>query len=177
MEGNYKKPRLVDDAVLDQSLLGGGGWLVGVCRLLAQVHAYCLRLKSARPSVYDNPYPGLEGVCCDRVLPWLQVDRYTMKSGRHVILLAEGRLANLGCATGHPSFVMSNSFTNQTLAQIELWTKDYTVGVHLIPKHVSCCLSIPRLITRSPFVRKNTAWYLLWKLLSGFYCLSVSFYS
>merc|ERR1719181_1551161 len=52
-----------------------------------------------------------------------QVDRYEMASGRHIILLAEGRLVNLGCATGHPSFVMSNSFTNQVLAQIELWTK------------------------------------------------------
>jgi len=52
-----------------------------------------------------------------------QVDRYLMKNGRHIILLAEGRLVNLGCATGHPSFVMSCSFTNQVLAQIELWTK------------------------------------------------------
>jgi len=73
-----------------------------------------------------------------------QVDRYTMKSGRHVILLAEGRLVNLGCATGHPSFVMSNSFTNQVLAQIELWTnKDgdkYPKGnqteVYLLPKEL-----------------------------------------
>jgi len=65
-----------------------------------------------------------------------QVDRYLMKSGRHVILLAEGRLVNLGCAMGHPSFVMSNSFTNQVLAQVELWTKQgqYSVGVHLLPK-------------------------------------------
>lgn len=65
-----------------------------------------------------------------------QVDRYTMPSGRHVIVLAEGRLCNLGCATGHPSFVMSNSFTNQVLAQIELWTKtsQYKLGVHLLPK-------------------------------------------
>uniref|UniRef100_A0A0B7B8S4 Adenosylhomocysteinase n=1 Tax=Arion vulgaris TaxID=1028688 RepID=A0A0B7B8S4_9EUPU len=65
-----------------------------------------------------------------------QVDRYTMKSGRHLILLAEGRLVNLGCAHGHPSFVMSNSFTNQVLAQIELWTKNskYSVGVHMLPK-------------------------------------------
>jgi len=53
-----------------------------------------------------------------------QVDRYEMKNGRHILLLAEGRLVNLGCATGHPSFVMSNSFTNQVLAQIELWTTD-----------------------------------------------------
>merc|ERR1712076_212240 len=65
-----------------------------------------------------------------------QVDRYTMKNGRHLILLAEGRLVNLGCAMGHPSFVMSNSFTNQVLAQIELWTKpdQYPVGVYMLPK-------------------------------------------
>ena len=50
-----------------------------------------------------------------------QVDQYTYPDGKHIILLAEGRLVNLGCATGHPSFVMSNSFTNQVLAQIELW--------------------------------------------------------
>ncbi|KAH8235876.1 hypothetical protein KR032_009814 [Drosophila birchii] len=65
-----------------------------------------------------------------------QVDRYTMNSGKHIILLAEGRLVNLGCAHGHPSFVMSNSFTNQVLAQIELFTKSdqYAVGVHVLPK-------------------------------------------
>ena len=65
-----------------------------------------------------------------------QVDRYTMKSGRHLILLAEGRLVNLGCATGHSSFVMSNSFTNQVLAQIELWGNPdkYDVSVHVLPK-------------------------------------------
>ena len=65
-----------------------------------------------------------------------QVDRYELKNGRHVIVLAQGRLVNLGCATGHPSFVMSNSFTNQVLAQIELWTKPgvYSIGVHMLPK-------------------------------------------
>ncbi|KAI8759373.1 adenosylhomocysteinase A [Biomphalaria glabrata] len=65
-----------------------------------------------------------------------QVDRYTLENGRHLILLAEGRLVNLGCAHGHPSFVMSNSFTNQVLAQIELWTKtsEYKLGVHMLPK-------------------------------------------
>jgi len=65
-----------------------------------------------------------------------QVDRYTLKNGRHIILLAEGRLVNLGCATGHPSFVMSTSFCNQTLAQIALWTEHgkYPVGVHFLPK-------------------------------------------
>ncbi|XP_078093138.1 adenosylhomocysteinase [Mustelus asterias] len=65
-----------------------------------------------------------------------QVDRYQLKDGRHIIVLAEGRLVNLGCAMGHPSFVMSNSFTNQVLAQIELWTNigKYPVGVHFLPK-------------------------------------------
>ncbi|CEI98410.1 Putative Adenosylhomocysteinase [Rhizopus microsporus] len=65
-----------------------------------------------------------------------QVDRFTMKNGKHIILLAEGRLVNLGCATGHPSFVMSNSFCNQVLAQITLWTEPekWTVGVHVLPK-------------------------------------------
>ncbi len=65
-----------------------------------------------------------------------QVDRYTMKSGRHILLLAEGRLVNLGCANGHPSFVMSNSFSNQTLAQLELWGNPgkYAVGVYTLPK-------------------------------------------
>ena len=65
-----------------------------------------------------------------------QVDRYLLKNGHHIILLAEGRLVNLGCAMGHPSFVMSNSFTNQVLAQIELWTHPdkYSVGVHFLPK-------------------------------------------
>jgi len=65
-----------------------------------------------------------------------QVDRYTLKNGNHVIVLAEGRLVNLGCAMGHPSFVMSNSFTNQVMAQLELWTKpgQYPIGVHFLPK-------------------------------------------
>lgn len=63
-----------------------------------------------------------------------QVDQFFFPDGHSIILLAEGRLVNLGCATGHPSFVMSNSFTNQTLAQIELFTKKYEVGVYCLPK-------------------------------------------
>ena len=65
-----------------------------------------------------------------------QVDKYTFETGNSIYLLAEGRLVNLGCATGHPSFVMSNSFTNQTLAQIELWTKEYEIGVYRLPKEL-----------------------------------------
>jgi adenosylhomocysteinase len=67
-----------------------------------------------------------------------QVDHIIFPDGKRIILLAEGRLVNLGCATGHPSFVMSNSFANQTLAQIELFTKtaDYPIGVYVLPKHL-----------------------------------------
>ncbi len=76
-------------------------------------------------------YPGIELV---NIKP--QVDKYVFPDGHSVLLLADGRLVNLGCATGHPSFVMSNSFTNQTLAQIELFTKDYPVDVYRLPKHL-----------------------------------------
>ena len=65
-----------------------------------------------------------------------QVDSYLFPDGHHVTVLADGRLVNLGCATGHPSFVMSNSFTNQTLAQIELFTQQYEVGVYVLPKRL-----------------------------------------
>jgi adenosylhomocysteinase len=67
-----------------------------------------------------------------------QVDHIIFPDGKRIILLAEGRLVNLGCATGHPSFVMSNSFTNQVLAQIELFTKteQYPIGVYVLPKHL-----------------------------------------
>jgi adenosylhomocysteinase len=63
-----------------------------------------------------------------------QVDKYVFADGHAIFLLAEGRLVNLGCATGHPSFVMSNSFTNQTLAQIDLWKNNYAIGVYRLPK-------------------------------------------
>ena len=65
-----------------------------------------------------------------------QVDKYTFENGNCIYMLAEGRLVNLGCATGHPSFVMSNSFSNQTLAQIELWKNNYEVGVYRLPKEL-----------------------------------------
>ncbi len=67
-----------------------------------------------------------------------QVDQIVFPDGHRITLLAEGRLVNLGCATGHPSFVMSNSFTNQVLAQIEIFTKpeQYPIGVYVLPKHL-----------------------------------------
>ncbi|MBT3738705.1 MAG: adenosylhomocysteinase [Candidatus Marinimicrobia bacterium] len=78
-----------------------------------------------------NNYPGIKKT---EIKP--QVDKYTFTDGRSIILLAEGRLVNLGCATGHPSFVMSNSFSNQVLAQIELFNKKYEVGVYTLPKEL-----------------------------------------
>jgi adenosylhomocysteinase len=78
-----------------------------------------------------NQYKGARK---DTVKP--QVDQYFFEDGRSIFILAEGRLVNLGCATGHPSFVMSNSFTNQTLAQLELWLKDLSVDVYRLPKHL-----------------------------------------
>lgn len=74
----------------------------------------------------------LPGIEVTNIKP--QVDSYLFPDGHRITLLADGRLVNLGCATGHPSFVMSNSFTNQTLAQMELWAKDYEVGVYRLPK-------------------------------------------
>ena len=75
---------------------------------------------------------GNNGCTKDQIKPL--VDKWTLRSGRSILVLAEGRLVNLGCATGHPSFVMSNSFTNQALAQIELATKKYAIGVYTLPK-------------------------------------------
>ena len=74
-------------------------------------------------------YPGIKHV---NIKP--QVDKYTFPTGNAIFLLAEGRLVNLGCATGHPSFVMSNSFTNQTLAQLDLWQNKYAIGVYRLSK-------------------------------------------
>ncbi len=76
-----------------------------------------------------NAYKGIEKI---NIKP--QVDKYIFPGGNAIYLLAEGRLVNLGCATGHPSFVMSNSFTNQSLAQIDLWQNDYEIGVYRLPK-------------------------------------------
>ncbi len=78
-----------------------------------------------------NEYPGITRI---NIKP--QVDKYLFPDGHAIFILAEGRLVNLGCATGHPSFVMSNSFSNQTLAQIDLWNKGYEIGVYRLPKYL-----------------------------------------
>lgn len=76
----------------------------------------------------------LKGVVKINIKP--QVDKYVFPDGHAIFILAEGRLVNLGCATGHPSFVMSNSFSNQTLAQIDLWKNKYEIGVYRLPKYL-----------------------------------------
>lgn len=78
-----------------------------------------------------NAFPGIKKV---EIKP--QVDKYTFPNGNSILLLAEGRLVNLGCASGHPSFVMSNSFCNQVLAQIELFNNKHEIGVYVLPKHL-----------------------------------------
>src|SRR4030065_1494000 len=76
-----------------------------------------------------NSYPDIQKI---NIKP--QVDKYVFPDGHSIFVLAEGRLVNLGCAKGHPSFVMSNSFTNQVLAQLDLWKHEYKVGVYTLPK-------------------------------------------
>jgi len=98
----------------------------------------------------------------DEIKP--QVDKYTI-DGKDIIILAEGRLVNLGCATGHPSFVMSNSFTNQTLAQIELWknSENYKNEVYMLPKHLDekvAKLHLSRLGAELTELKKDQADYI-----------------
>ncbi len=111
----------------------------GCCDVITIEHMANMRDQSIVCNIghFDNEiqvgklmaYPGIERT---EIKP--QVDKFTFPDGRSIYLLAEGRLVNLGCATGHPSFVMSNSFTNQTLAQIALWTEKHPIGVHRLPK-------------------------------------------
>jgi len=105
-------------------------------------HDHLLRMKNeaivCNIGHFDNEIDvaSLEQYDWEEIKP--QVDHITFPDGKKIILLAEGRLVNLGCATGHPSYVMSNSFTNQVLAQIELWTKgdQYGNDVYVLPKHL-----------------------------------------
>src|SRR6202000_466991 len=105
----------------------------------------------------------IDGIVKDEVKP--QVHTWTFPDGKKIIVLSEGRLLNLGNATGHPSFVMSASFTNQTLAQIELWTnKDkYEKSVYTLPKHLDekvAMLHLEKLGTQLTVLRKDQADYI-----------------
>jgi len=79
-----------------------------------------------------SDFEAIKGITKRNIKP--QVDEYFFPDGHSIFILAEGRLVNLGCATGHPSFVMSNSFTNQTMAQLDLWQKKYEIGVYNLSK-------------------------------------------
>ena len=134
MEGYEVKP--LEDA------LGEGDIYVtttGNCDVITADHLSKMKDKAIVCNIghFDNEIQiaqleKIPGIRKENVKP--QVDQYTFSDGHSIILLAEGRLVNLGCATGHPSFVMSNSFTNQTLAQIELWKNEYKVDVYRLPK-------------------------------------------
>jgi len=103
-------------------------------------------------------WPGIQKI---NIKP--QVDKYLYDDGHAIFLLAEGRLVNLGCATGHPSFVMSNSFSNQTLAQLELWKNDYNIDVYMLPKHLDeevARLHLEQLGVRLTTLTKEQAAYL-----------------
>lgn len=103
----------------------------------------------------------LKGISRLNIKP--QVDKYIFPDGHAIFILAEGRLVNLGCATGHPSFVMSNSFSNQTLAQIDLWTKKYETGVYRLPKYLDeevARLHLEQLGVKLTKLRKDQADYI-----------------
>ena len=113
----------------------------GNCDVITIEHMLAMKNESIVCNIghFDNEiqvselenYPGIKKV---NIKP--QVDQYIFPDGHSIILLAEVRLVNLGCATGHPSFVMSNSFTNQTLAQIDFYKQKYNIGVYRLPKHL-----------------------------------------
>jgi adenosylhomocysteinase len=105
----------------------------------------------------------LEGYPWEEIKP--QVDHVLLPSGHRLILLAKGRLVNLGCATGHPSYVMSSSFANQTIAQIELFTRTdrYPLGVYTLPKHLDekvARLQLKRLNARLTTLTERQARYI-----------------
>eukprot|EP00894_Picocystis_sp_ML_P003742 jgi/Pico_ML_1/54259/g4633.t1 len=107
-------------------------------------------------------YPGIK---CQNIKP--QVDRYIFADGHGVIILAQGRLLNLGCATGHPSFVMSCSFTNQVIAQLELWNErksgKYENKVYVLPKHLDekvAALHLPKLGVKLTQLTEDQAKYI-----------------
>lgn len=137
MEGYEVKK--MDTAILEADIIVTA---TGNCDIIRERHFRAMKHNAVVCNIghFDNEIDmawlnGAYGTTKDEIKP--QVDKYTI-DGKDVIVLAEGRLVNLGCATGHPSFVMSNSFTNQTLAQLELWqnTDKYENKVYTLPKHL-----------------------------------------
>ncbi|MDL2296923.1 adenosylhomocysteinase [Bacteroidales bacterium OttesenSCG-928-E04] len=134
MEGFEVKP--VEDALAEGNIYVT---TTGNCDVLTAEHLSNMKDQAIVCNIghFDNEiqvarFEALPGIKKRTIKP--QVDEYIFPDGRSIFILAEGRLVNLGCATGHPSFVMSNSFTNQVMAQLDLWQHDYEVGVYQLPK-------------------------------------------
>jgi len=147
MEGYEVAP--MDEAVKEGDIFVTA---TGCCNVINRAHMEQMKENAIVCNIghFDSEIDiaGIRGLDWDEIKP--QVDHVTFPDGKKIIVLAEGRLVNLGCATGHPSFVMSCSFANQTLAQIELWQKseDYPVGVYTLPKHLDekvAALHLPKL--------------------------------
>ncbi|MDR2979464.1 MAG: adenosylhomocysteinase [Bacteroidales bacterium] len=134
MEGFEVKP--VDDALSEGNIYVT---TTGNCDVLTAEHLANMKDQAIVCNIghFDNEiqvarFEAMPGIKKRTIKP--QVDEYILPDGKSIFILAEGRLVNLGCATGHPSFVMSNSFTNQVMAQLDLWQHDYEVGVYRLPK-------------------------------------------
>lgn len=147
MEGYEVAP--MDEAVKEGDIFVTA---TGCCNVINRAHMEQMKENAIVCNIghFDSEIDiaGIRGLDWDEIKP--QVDHVTFPDGKKIIVLAEGRLVNLGCATGHPSFVMSCSFANQTLAQIELWQKadEYPVGVYTLPKHLDekvAALHLPKL--------------------------------
>ncbi len=147
MEGYEVAP--MSQAILEADLVVTA---TGCCNVVTKDHMTAMKHNAIVCNIghFDSEIDiaGIKHLEWDEIKP--QVDHVTFPDGKKLIILAEGRLVNLGCATGHPSFVMSCSFSNQTLAQIELWQKhdQYEVGVYTLPKHLDekvAALHLPKL--------------------------------
>jgi len=154
----------MDDAAAVADLFVTG---TGCCNVITRAHME--RMKDQAIVCNIGHFDAEIDVAAIRDLPWdnikPQVDHVVFPDGKRIILLAEGRLVNLGCATGHPSFVMSNSFTNQVLAQIELWThpERYAVKVYTLPKQLDervARLHLPKLGAKLTTLTAEQARYL-----------------
>ena len=134
MEGYEVKP--IEDALDEGNIYVTA---TGNCDVITAEHMKKMKDQAIVCNIghFDNEIQvgkleGIPGIKKINIKP--QVDKYVFPDGHEIFMLAEGRLVNLGCATGHPSFVMSNSFTNQCLAQMELWNKEHEIGVYMLPK-------------------------------------------
>jgi adenosylhomocysteinase len=136
MEGFEIKP--IEEALNEGNIFVTA---TGNCEVISLEHMLAMKNQAIVCNIghFDNEIQveklnNAPGVRKETVKP--QMDQYFLPNGNSIFILAEGRLVNLGCATGHPSFVMSNSFSNQTLAQLELWLKDMPIDVYRLPKHL-----------------------------------------